>query len=191
MTPTIASHISEVESVTASTTAAGPSLPFGAVYTIPATQVDRALLVVDTNGVLLGGPQRELGATDELVEQEAGDGPLDVCYIRNDGAIIQRGLAVMRDASAGVFSGVVATADVPAAKCLGVTLFDLAANSAAFVAKKGVVIGVSGAAFSQDDSLKVNAAGKFITASAGDDVVGMALAAAAGADEEIRILLDV
>ena len=192
MTPTIASHISETATIPASATVAGPSVPYGAVYTIPATENDRALMVLDTNGVLLGGPQRELGATDELVEQLAGEGPLEVRYVGNEsGGTLARGLALTRVAASGANSAAVAGINASAAALLGVAKFDILDDVACFVAKSGVVIGVVGAAGATVDTpLKVDAAGKFTDASAGDDVVAYALATGI-LNAEIRILLSV
>ena len=75
------------------------------------------------------------------------------------------------------------------AKALGVSLFNTDTGNEISVVTLGTAIVIASDAISADADVTSDAAGKAITATTGDIVLGRALEAAAATDDEIEVLL--
>jgi len=108
----------------------------------------------------------------------------DACEV-NTGDTVTGQLGVIFSAEPNLIE----IADTAGDKILGVALWDGIATEMVTIVKSGFVKVQSGAAVVAGVPVMVNAAAKFITATTGEFVVGQALEAASGADEEIEIEL--
>jgi hypothetical protein len=160
MLPSISSSISLVSDVTATTTASGPAAPLGSTYTIPASDVDRGLVVVKSDGSVEGDARATVPSGGELVTLAAGEGELELIYVKNvSTALIERGMPVALDYANGAYA--IKKAVAPAliessASVIGIALFDIPNNKAAWVVKRGVVKGLFDAAVTVGQALQPN-----------------------------------
>ena len=172
MLPSISSSISLVSDATATQTVAGPAAPLGSTYIIPASDSDRGLFVVNSStGAVVGDHRVVPGSGEVLVSLSGGEGELELIYIKNaTGSTIDRGQPVMIGvftAGASPYSiteGVVTAVDEPTSAILGIALFDIPTAKAAWVVKRGVVLGLGGATVDIGSALMVDATGEFIAA---------------------------
>ncbi len=160
MLPSISSSISLVSDVTATTTASGPAAPLGSTYTIPASDVDRGLVVVKSDGSVEGDARATVPSGGELVTLAAGQGELELIYVKNaTGGEIARGKPLMIGAAAAPYSvtaGGATAVDEPTQAIIGIALFDIPNNKAAWVVKRGVVKGLFDAAVTVGQALQPN-----------------------------------
>lgn len=119
-----------------------------------------------------------------------------VRYVQNDsGGALTDGLGVRQKSGAalGLVDLPAGATDV-AGHILGVMpyhggAYSLADGSAGYVITEGPAYGISGGAFAIGAGLKIDAAGKWVTAGATDTPRAIAEAAASGADEVVKITL--
>jgi hypothetical protein len=160
MLPSISSSISLVSDVTATTTASGPAAPLGSTYTIPASDSDRGLVVVKSDGSVEGDARAAVPSGGELVTLAGGEGELELIYVKNvSTALIERGMPVALDYANGAYA--IKKAVAPAliessASVIGIALFDIPNNKAAWVVKRGVVKGLFDAAVTVGQALQPN-----------------------------------
>lgn len=189
MLPSISSSISLVSDVTATQTASGPAAPFGSTYTVPASDSDRGLVAITTSsGAVAGDARTVLASGEELVSLAGGEGELELIYVKNEsGGDIKRGAIVMVDFANGAYNikyAPVPGATASASQILGVTLFLIPNNKAAWIVKRGVVkVATAGSSIAIGTALKSNGTeGRGVAISTGDpSVVSLVEAGGSGA----------
>jgi hypothetical protein len=170
MLPSISSSISLVSAGTATQTASGPAAPLGSTYTIPASESDRGLFVVNSSTGAVVGDHRVVPGTGEvLVSLSGGDGELELIYVKT-AELVERGKPVTAGASAPytVTKTVATAAAEPSQAILGIALFNIAAGKCAWVVKRGVVLGLGGDTSAAGMGLEVNADSEFIAMATAD-----------------------
>ena len=160
MLPSISSSISLVSDVTATQTASGPAAPLGSTYTIPASDSDRGLVVVKSDGSVEGDARTAVPSGGELVTLAGGEGELELIYVKNvSTAAIERGMPVALDYANGAYAikKAVAPAIIESSGAvIGIALFDIPNNKAAWVVKRGVVKGLFDAAVTVGQAVAPN-----------------------------------
>ena len=160
MLPSISTSISLISDVTASQTSSGLAAPLGSTYIMPASESDRGLVVVTSAGVVEGDARTAVPSGGELVTLAGGEGELELIYVKNVSTeTIERGMPVALDYTNGAYA--VKQAVVPAliessASVIGIALFDIPNNKAAWVVKRGVVKGLFDAAVTVGQALQPN-----------------------------------
>lgn len=94
------------------------------------------------------------------------------------------------DIARQLFVTVAGAKAVSPATAYGILLFPAVNAKEATVVVAGVVVGTSGAAITKGSPVMCDANGKVITATAGNEVFGIALTATSGANEDVKILID-
>ena len=166
-------------------TSAGILYPLGSRASLPATRTNRGLLVVTSAHALRQGlrpSDPDVDATDEVVNVWADSGDLELVYVKNtSGGVILRGTIVTADAGGdGPYDVDEAALADECGRAIGVALFEIPADSCAWVASRGKVYvrAQAGAGWTADDTIKVsiNTVGcAMVVAALTDDSIGWAL----------------